>query len=163
MLLSSVSSQQRFGETDIKAPLCVSQLSGLGQTMLYLSGLEWTVLQLLDKSVLQLHVTTLFYLDNSRKIHLKGVRACQPKDVKRRAPQQVGEREREPFGSSFYMFFFFPLGLPCANWAQPGVLFYLDSSLRSSDLPLSFLCSIFVGFSLPCHLATAILDSCFLF
>ena len=44
MLLSSVSSQQRFGETDIKAPLCVSQLSGLGQTMLYLSGLEWTVL-----------------------------------------------------------------------------------------------------------------------
>ena len=39
-----VSSQQRFGATDIKA-LSVSQLSGLGQT----------VLQLLGKSVLQLH------------------------------------------------------------------------------------------------------------
>ena len=39
-----VSSQQRFGATDIKA-LGVSQLSGLGQTML----------QLLGKSVLQLH------------------------------------------------------------------------------------------------------------
>ena len=39
-----VSSQQRFGATDIKA-LGVSQLSGLGQT----------VLQLLGKSVLQLH------------------------------------------------------------------------------------------------------------
>ena len=42
-----VSSQQRFGATDIKA-LGASQLSGLGQT----------VLQLLGKSVLQLH----FYL-----------------------------------------------------------------------------------------------------
>ena len=39
-----VSSQQRFGATDIKA-LGVSQLSGLGQT----------VLQLLGKSVLQLY------------------------------------------------------------------------------------------------------------
>ena len=33
MLLDSVSSQQRFGVTDIKA-LDVSQLSGLGQTVL---------------------------------------------------------------------------------------------------------------------------------
>ena len=41
-----VSSQQRFGATDIKA-LSASQLSGLGQTML----------QLLGKSVLQLHFT----------------------------------------------------------------------------------------------------------
>ena len=40
-----VSSQQRFGATDIKA-LGASQLSGLGQT----------VLQLLDKSVLQLYL-----------------------------------------------------------------------------------------------------------
>ena len=39
-----VSSQQRFGVTDIKA-LGASQLSGLGQT----------VLQILGKSVLQLH------------------------------------------------------------------------------------------------------------
>ena len=39
-----VSSQQRFGATDIKA-LSASQLSGIGQTML----------QLLGKSVLQFH------------------------------------------------------------------------------------------------------------
>ena len=44
MFLGSVSSQQRFGATDIKA-LGASQLSGLGQIMLYL----------LDKSVLQLY------------------------------------------------------------------------------------------------------------
>ena len=43
MVLGSVSSQQRFGVTDIKA-LSVSQLLGLGQTMLYLSGLEQMVL-----------------------------------------------------------------------------------------------------------------------
>ena len=44
MLLGSVSSQQRFGVTDIKA-LGASQLLGLGQT----------VIQLLDKSMLQLY------------------------------------------------------------------------------------------------------------
>ena len=45
-----------------------------------------------------------------------------------------------------------------------GVLFYLKSSLgSSSDLSLTFLCSIFTGFSLPCLLAAAILDSFSLF
>ena len=56
------------------------------------------------------------------------------------------------------LYVFFPLGLSYANWAQPGVLFYLKSSLRSLDPPLTFLCSIFAGFSFPCLLATAILD-----
>ena len=64
----------------------------------------------------QISVTPLFYLEDSRKIHLRGVRACRSKDMKRRAPQHSGEREREPFGSSFYVFSF-PLGLPYANWA----------------------------------------------
>ena len=44
ILFGSVSSQQRFGVTDIKA-LGASQLLGLGPTVLYLS----------DKSVLQLY------------------------------------------------------------------------------------------------------------
>ena len=44
----------------------------------------------------QISVTALFYLENSRKIHPRGVRACQPKDAKR-SPQGAGERER--FGS----------------------------------------------------------------
>ena len=34
MLLGSVSSQQRFGASDTKAPLGGSRLSGLGQTVL---------------------------------------------------------------------------------------------------------------------------------
>ena len=63
-----------------------------------------------------------------------------------RAYARVGERE--PSGSSFYVFFF-PLRLSDANWAQAGALFYLRSSLWFPDLALTFLCSIFVGFSLP--------------
>ena len=89
--------------------------------------------------------------------------------TQRREEKRVGEgasvRERETahFRSSFYMFFL-PMGLPYVNWAsQECCLFYLRSSLRSSDLPLTFLYSIFVNFSLPCLLATAILDSFFLF
>ena len=58
------------------------------------------------------------------------MRACQPKDLKRREWRSTrgrererekkkecmhaGEAERECFGSSFYMFFL-PLGLPYAN------------------------------------------------
>ena len=84
-------------------------------------------------------------------------------------PTQRCEEKREtwPFGPSFYMLFFFfssPLDLPYVNWAsQECCLFYLRSSLWSSDLPLNFFCSIFMGFSFPCLLATAILDSHFLF
>ena len=83
----------------------------------------------------QISVTALFYLENRGQIHPRGMRAC------------------------FYMFFP-PLGLPYVNWAsQDCCLFYLRSSLWSSDL----LCSLFAGFTLPCLLATAILDSYFLF
>ena len=59
----------------------------------------------------QISVTALFYLEDSREIHLQSVRARQSKDMKRRAPHlAVGaggagrERERASFGSSFYMF-----------------------------------------------------------
>ena len=60
-----------------------------------------------------------------------------------------------------------PLVCFSSTWACPmqiGLsheccLFYLKSSLWSSDLPLTFLCSIFAGFPLPCLLATTILDS----
>ena len=34
------------------------------------------------RSVLQLLVTALFYLENNRKIHPRGVRPCRPKDAK---------------------------------------------------------------------------------
>ena len=80
----------------------------------------------------QISVTALFYLDNSRKIHLRGVMARRSKDAKRRTLQCAGEREKEKVYAHgdgvgvggeralwllFLYVFFFPLGLPYANWA----------------------------------------------
>ena len=136
-----VSSQQRFGVRDIKAPLGVSQLSGLGQTML----------QLLDKSVLQLSVTALFYLEDSRKIHLRGMRARGSKDTRRRAPQYAGERESQRW--LLYLYVYLSLGLSYVNWAsQECCLFYLRSSFRSSDLLLFHFRGLFPSLSCShCH------------
>ena len=139
----------------------------------------------------QISVTALFYLENSRRIHPQSIRACQPKDTKRREWKSMPERRREKESACTgggvggwgreeggrerkrehasalappFICFFLPLGLTYENWASQGCcLFYLKSSLQSLDLPLTFLCSIFTGFSLPCLLATAILDSCCLF
>ena len=70
------------------------------------------------------------------------------------------ERDLQSFGSSFYTFFLLPLGLPYVNWASHECcLFYLRSSLQSSDLPLFY----FLRLSPSWSLATAILDSVFLF
>ena len=115
--------------------------------------------------MLQFSVTALFYLEDSRKIHLQGIRARRSKDTKRRAPQCAGERASELalaplFIRVFFVLFCFFLGLSCVNWAsQECCLFYLRSSL----VPWTFVCSIFAGFPLPCLLATAILDSFSLF
>ena len=105
--------------------------------------------------MLQLHVTVLFYLENSRKIHLRG------------PAQGVGgvgawrERALALWLLFLYVFFLFlPLGLPYVNWAsQECCLFYLRSLPLSLDLPLIYFCQFF----LPSPLATAILNSFFLF
>ena len=119
----------------------------------------------------QISVTAPCYssilLDNSRKIHPRGKTQREERPSTRQRGKD-GDRERGRQGESplapLFICFSLPLCLPHANWAsQECCLFYLKSSLRSSDLPLTFLCSIFEGFSLPCLLATAILDSCFLF
>ena len=72
----------------------------------------------------QISVTALFYLEDSRKIHPRSMRACQPKDLKRREWRSVpacgreterekekectqagrGEREREPLAPIFMFF-----------------------------------------------------------
>ena len=85
-----------------------------------------------------------------------------------RAPKGGGwgggerERERERELESAWLlllYVFFLLGLPYANWAHAGVLFYLKSSLQSFDFALFYFCRLFFS----CLLATAILDSFFLF
>ena len=124
MLLCSISSQQRFGATDIKA-LGASQLS-------------WTNCVI---ALRQISVTALLYLEDSRRIHPQSVRACQPKDTKKRVEEQASlqergrgkererergrEKERESTHSRGrkkqralappFICFFLPLGLPYAN------------------------------------------------
>ena len=107
------------------------------------------VLQLLDGPMLQLRVTAQFYLESKEKYILEAWEHADPKDTKRReAPS--------PNLAIFTCFFILPLDLPYVNWAsQECCLFHSG--------PQIFLCSIFEGFSLPCLLATAILDSFFLF
>ena len=61
-----------------------------------------------------------------------------------------GGRERES-AWLLLLYIFLPLGLPYANWAQPGVLFYLKSSLRSSDLPLVYFHGLFPSLSFSHH------------
>ena len=87
------------------------------------------------------------------------MRARGYKDMRRRAPQHVGERERELALALLFICLSFPGPVLC-KLGQPAVLlFYLRSSLRSSDLLLFH----FAGFFLPCLLATAILDPFSLF
>ena len=89
----------------------------------------------------QISGTARFYLDKSRKLHLQGLRACRPKDTKRRAPQRLEERESLRF---LFLYVSLSLGLSCVNWAsRECCLFYLRFSLWSSDLPLFYFCRLF--------------------
>ena len=64
----------------------------------------------------QISVTALFYLENSKRIRRWSVKACWPKDAKRRewgrAAARGREKDRARFGSSFYMFFSSPWACP---------------------------------------------------
>ena len=149
-LLSSVLSQQKFEAMDIKV-LSVSQLS---DSPCYSSWAEQ------------------FCLENKGKYILEAWRHGDSKHVKRRERKRENMRaqEREKETESvhggqrpldLWLLFLFAFSCPwacpmqigparnvvCSTWAPPG----------------TFLCSIFGGFSLPCLLATAILDSFSLF
>ena len=87
-------------------------------------GLGQTVLQLLNKSVLQLSVTALFYLDDSRKIRLRGVKARRSQDGKKRAPTVQAKRALAPL--------FICVSVPgpvLCKLGRPGVLFILPEVL----------------------------------
>ena len=116
-------------------------------------------------TVLQLCVTAQFYLENKGKYILQPWGHTNPKDTKRRERVRARVWDETPGPlAPLGICFLLPLGLHYVSWAsQECCLFYLRSLLWSSDLPLTLLCSIFAGFSLPCLLATAILDSFFLF
>ena len=90
------------------------------------------------------------------------MRERQSEDMKRRAPQHAGERERERKRAAleraselwlFYLYVYLSLGLSYVNWAsQECCLFYLRSSLWSLDLLLFYFCGLFPSLSFShCH------------
>ena len=75
----------------------------------------------------QISVTALFYLEDSRKIHLWGMRARRSKD-ERRAPQRKGERASELALALLFICLSLPGPVLC-KLGQPGVLFVLPEVL----------------------------------
>ena len=67
--------------------------------------------------------------------------------------EQERESERERVLWLLFLCFFLPLDLPCVNWAsQECCLFYLGSSLQSSDPPLFYFHRLFPSLSFShCH------------
>ena len=97
-------------------------------------------------------VSWFSFIGKQRKTHPPGVRTCRPKRREEKPPRSI----LAP------LFMFFPPPREpalCKLAVQEGCYFYLRSSLRYSDLPLFYFCGLF----LLCLLATAILDSFFLF
>ena len=118
---ASVSSQQRFEEMDIKA-LGASQLSDS----------PWYSSQ-----------TYQFYLENKGMPTQKTWRE-QPERETEGERQWAWVGERPPALWLLFLCFFLPLGLPYVNCAsQECCLFYLRSSLWSSDLPLFYFHGLF--------------------
>ena len=138
IFLSSVSSQQKFEVTDQHYSPRTDPVTALKQTGSQLS----------DRSVLQLHVTAQFYLENKGKYILHAWGHADPKDAKRR-----GELPPALWLLFLCGFYLLPLGLPYVNWAsQECCLFYLRSSLWSSDLPLFYFLRLFPSLSFShCH------------
>ena len=97
----------------------------------------------------QISVTALFYLEDSRKTHLRGVRACRFKIAKRRAPQHAGEKE-SPLAPLFICLLLPPgpalckLGL-VRSAALPEVL--TPVFRPSFDLPLFYFGGLFPSLS----------------
>ena len=64
------------------------------------------------------------------------------------ATQETQREAPDPILAPLFMFFLLPLGLLYVNWAsQECCLFYLRSSLQSSDLPLFYVLGFFPSLS----------------
>lgn len=98
-------------------------------------------------SVLQLY----FYLENSSKIHPRGMSACRPKGAKRREQgvHQLAGRDR-PLALWLppFCLIFPPLGLPYVNWAGKCCLFYLRFSGPQTHLPYFYFRELFLPYLL---------------
>ena len=111
----------------------------------------------------EISVTALFHLEDSRKIHLQGMRARWSKDAKRRAPHRagggrraythMGERE-SPLAPLFICFFLPPGPVLCElglgrSAVLPDVLTPVLGP--SFELPLFYFCRVFPSLSFSHH------------
>ena len=124
MFLSSLSRHNKDLEwRTLKPPQRVTTLGSRTDRVIALRSRTDPVIALRKISV-----TALFYLEDRRKIHLWGVRACQSKDTRRRVPQHVGERERELALAPLFICLSLPGPVLC-KLGQPGVLFVFPEVL----------------------------------
>ena len=142
--LRSVSSQQKFEATG-RQILSVSQLSDRPCYSSQVSNTPCYSSQR-DQWYRSYYSSILFrkWQENTFLRH-EGMPTQRHEEKKGRTHQSVGVGERDPwpFGFSFYKFFL-PLGLPYVKWAsQECCLFYLRSSLQSSDLTLFYFHGLF--------------------
>ena len=124
MFLGSLSRHNKDLEwRTLKPPQCVTALGSWIDRVIALRSQKDHVIALR-----QISVTALFYLEDSRKMHLWGMRACRSKDTRRRVPQHVGERERELALAPLFICLSLPGPVLC-KLGQPGVLFVLPEVL----------------------------------
>ena len=124
MFLGSLSRHNKDLEwRTLKPPQCVTALGSWIDRVIALRSQKDHVIALR-----QISVTALFYLEDSRKIHLWGMRACRSKDTRRRVPQHVGERERELALAPLFICLSLPGPVLC-TLDPPGMLFILPEVL----------------------------------
>ena len=120
----------------------------------------------------QISVTAQCYLQNKRKIHPWGMRACWPKtreEGREREREQEREQESETAREAektrqtereresesprpLFLCFSLPLALPSVSWAsQECCLFSLRSSLWPLNLPLFYFPELFPSLSFSHH------------
>ena len=134
MFLDSLSRHNKDLEWwTLKPPRCVTALrSWIDHVITLRSPMDSVI------ALRQISVTAQFYLEDSRKIHLWGMRVCQSKDT-RRVPQRT--RERELALAPPFICLSLPGPVLC-KLGQPGVLFVLPEVLTPVLRPS------FVSFSL---------------
>ena len=143
-----VSSQQRFGVTDIKAPSACHSSTVLDRPC-YSSQVSKGLCY--SSQTNQCHSSILFRRQQENPSLRREGTSIQRREEKS-APARQGEREKESQLWFLYLYIFLSLGLSCVNWAsQECCLFYLRSSLWSSDLPLFYFCGLFSSLSISHH------------
>ena len=152
-LLGSVSSQQKFEATDVRA-LNMSQLSDrpcystqVLSRLCYSSQISNRPCYSSQISVTAQCYSSILFRKQQENTSLRHEGTPTQRREEKRGPARRRKRTPGPL-PPLYVCFFLCLGLPCVNWASQGCCsFYLRSSLQSSDLPLFYFHELFPSLS----------------